>query len=334
MDAGAVLSQDSPVPVATPLTGCAAQRIPRRDLLRATTATGCLAWRWKDRHRFLGNKRLAATRNSRSSVVTLGREYADAGCWADGATQWFLCLWNRSNDSATPSTAGRPEGRGNTARAARSLQQDRRTPILAPSLLAVRARKRQELSFCTLQVTRQASLDHLESTVRRLGGARAPARVLAARCWPRRTDNASRIALVLLSQFVDWRKLLTIVQPDTLVRWHRDFFRLFCFKSRQCGRPRIPIGHVGMRVGIQRVRWVERKPSFGMALAIVVLSIEVLPRLVFLTSNSFQHERFLPYLWTYVARIPLLAALVLTGILLGKVIGQLAGSQLHKRIRK
>jgi hypothetical protein len=71
-----------------------------------------------------------------------------------------------------------------------------------------------------------------------------------------------------------------------------------------------------------------------MALAIVVLSIEVLPRLVFLTSNSFQHERFLPYLWAYVARIPLLAALVLTGILLGKVIGQLAGSQLHKRIRK
>jgi hypothetical protein len=39
---------------------------------------------------------------------------------------------------------------------------------------------------------------------------------------PRRTDNASRIALVLLSQFVDWRELLTIVRPDTLVRWHRD----------------------------------------------------------------------------------------------------------------
>jgi hypothetical protein len=73
---------------------------------------------------------------------------------------------------------------------------------------------------------------------------------------------------------------------------------------------------------------------FGIALAIVVISMEVLPRLVFLTSNSFQHERFLPYLWAYVARIPLLAALVLTGILLGTVIGQLAGSQLHKRIRQ
>ena len=59
---------------------------------------------------------------------------------------------------------------------------------------------------------------------------------------PLRTNNASRIALVLLSGFVDWRQLLTIVQPDTLVRWHRDLFRLFWrLKSRQRGRPRIPI---------------------------------------------------------------------------------------------
>jgi len=62
------------------------------------------------------------------------------------------------------------------------------------------------------------------------------------RVRPRRTDNASRIALVLLSPFIDWRELLTIVRPDTLVRWHRDLFRLFWrVKSRQRGRPRIPI---------------------------------------------------------------------------------------------
>ena len=59
---------------------------------------------------------------------------------------------------------------------------------------------------------------------------------------PRRTDNASRIALVLLSPFVDWRQLLTIVRPDTLVRWHRDLFRLcWRLKSRQRGRPCIPV---------------------------------------------------------------------------------------------
>jgi hypothetical protein len=42
---------------------------------------------------------------------------------------------------------------------------------------------------------------------------------------PARMDNASRIALVLLSHFVKWRELLTIVRPETLVRWHRDLYR-------------------------------------------------------------------------------------------------------------
>ena len=36
---------------------------------------------------------------------------------------------------------------------------------------------------------------------------------------PKGADNASRVALVLLSRFVAWRELLTIVRPDTLVRW-------------------------------------------------------------------------------------------------------------------
>jgi hypothetical protein len=37
---------------------------------------------------------------------------------------------------------------------------------------------------------------------------------------PRRSGDASRIALVLLSQFLEWHELLTIVRPDTVVRWH------------------------------------------------------------------------------------------------------------------
>ncbi|MGH9200996.1 MAG: hypothetical protein ACRD2A_07150 [Vicinamibacterales bacterium] len=40
----------------------------------------------------------------------------------------------------------------------------------------------------------------------------------------RRADNASRIALVLLSRLVEWRDLLTIVRPDTGGRWHRSCF--------------------------------------------------------------------------------------------------------------
>src|SRR5690348_12555393 len=44
---------------------------------------------------------------------------------------------------------------------------------------------------------------------------------------PRRADDATRLTLVALSRFVDWRRLLTIVRPDTLIRWHRKGFRLF-----------------------------------------------------------------------------------------------------------
>jgi transposase InsO family protein len=64
---------------------------------------------------------------------------------------------------------------------------------------------------------------------------------LERRVRPRRTDNASRITLVVLSRFVQWRELLTIVRPDTLVRWHRGLVGLFWrAKSRRHGRPRIP----------------------------------------------------------------------------------------------
>jgi hypothetical protein len=38
--------------------------------------------------------------------------------------------------------------------------------------------------------------------------------------------DPSRIAPVPLSQLIDWRELLTIVRPDTFVRWHRELFRL------------------------------------------------------------------------------------------------------------
>jgi hypothetical protein len=54
---------------------------------------------------------------------------------------------------------------------------------------------------------------------------------------PRRPDPATRVILVLLSRLLDWRSLLTVVQPDTLIRWHRQGWRLLWrWKSRQDGR--------------------------------------------------------------------------------------------------
>src|SRR5438093_9892609 len=56
---------------------------------------------------------------------------------------------------------------------------------------------------------------------------------------PRRADHATRIAFVALSPLIDWRRVLTVVKPDTLIRWHRKGFRLFWrWKSSPGGRPR------------------------------------------------------------------------------------------------
>jgi putative transposase len=97
---------------------------------------------------------------------------------------------------------------------------------------------------------------------------------------PRRTDNASQIALVLLSQFVDWREVLTIVHPDTLVRWHRDLFRLFWrLKSRRRGRPRIPtdVQRLIAEMATQNRTWGEERIAAELRLK---LGLTVSPRTV------------------------------------------------------
>ena len=58
---------------------------------------------------------------------------------------------------------------------------------------------------------------------------------------PRRPDTATRIGMVVLSQWIEWRPLLVVVKPDTLLRWHRRGFRLLWRgNSRPVGRPPIP----------------------------------------------------------------------------------------------
>jgi putative transposase len=43
---------------------------------------------------------------------------------------------------------------------------------------------------------------------------------------PRRLDVATRVSLVVLSKLFDWRNALVVVQPATLIRWHRAGWRL------------------------------------------------------------------------------------------------------------
>src|SRR5262245_20787315 len=59
---------------------------------------------------------------------------------------------------------------------------------------------------------------------------------------PRRANDATRITLVALSTCIEWRHLLTIVKPETLIGCHRNVFRLWWrWKSRAPGRPPIPV---------------------------------------------------------------------------------------------
>src|ERR1700687_4138867 len=57
---------------------------------------------------------------------------------------------------------------------------------------------------------------------------------------PRRLTDAARIALVFWSRWFEWKEALTIVQPETLIRWHRRGFRLFWRWKSKPGRPRLP----------------------------------------------------------------------------------------------
>ena len=43
---------------------------------------------------------------------------------------------------------------------------------------------------------------------------------------PRRADNPTRLTLVLLGRWFDWRDALIVVKPRTFITWHRRGFRL------------------------------------------------------------------------------------------------------------
>ena len=65
--------------------------------------------------------------------------------------------------------------------------------------------------------------------------------VLQRSCKRPRLRNADRLFWVWLSKlWTGWRSTLVIVQPATVIRWHRRGFRLYWrWKSRKTGRPKV-----------------------------------------------------------------------------------------------
>ena len=80
---------------------------------------------------------------------------------------------------------------------------------------------------------------------------------------PRRATDPIRFTLAYLARYFEWRDALTVVKPDTLIRWHRKGFRLFWkWKSRSSGRPRVPADVRRLVVEWQRtIRRGERNGS-------------------------------------------------------------------------
>lgn len=52
---------------------------------------------------------------------------------------------------------------------------------------------------------------------------------------PGRASDAIRLALALLARCFAWREALTVVQPATLIRWHRQAFRLLWRRRSRSG---------------------------------------------------------------------------------------------------
>src|SRR4029077_12729238 len=58
---------------------------------------------------------------------------------------------------------------------------------------------------------------------------------------PCRVDPATRASLALLARLFDWRGAPVVVQPATMIRWHRAGWRLLWRMKSWAGRPLIPI---------------------------------------------------------------------------------------------
>jgi transposase InsO family protein len=96
---------------------------------------------------------------------------------------------------------------------------------------------------------------------------------------PRRATNATRIVLVWLSRFFDWRAALVMVQPATLIRWHHQGFRWFWRWRSKPGRPALPqdLQTLMRRMALENPTWRQERIANELLLK---LGLRVSPRTV------------------------------------------------------
>src|SRR5262247_3428437 len=83
-----------------------------------------------------------------------------------------------------------------------------------------------------------------------------------------------------MARFFEWHSVLTVVKPDTLIRWHRKGFRLFWrWKSQPSGRPRIPrdVRKLIVEMATSNPTWGEERIANELLLK---FGIQISPRTV------------------------------------------------------
>src|SRR3977135_1136360 len=96
---------------------------------------------------------------------------------------------------------------------------------------------------------------------------------------PRQVDPATRISLVVLAKMFDWRGALVVVQPATMIGWHRAGWRLVWRIKSRPGRPRIPseLRALIRRMARENPLWGEERIANEL---LVKLGIRISPRTV------------------------------------------------------
>jgi transposase InsO family protein len=96
---------------------------------------------------------------------------------------------------------------------------------------------------------------------------------------PGRIDTVEKLTLIGLSKLFYWKAALIVVQPQTLVRWHRMGFRFFWRWKSRPGRPSIPedIRRLIQQMARENSLWGEERIANELLLK---LGIRVSPRTV------------------------------------------------------
>jgi putative transposase len=96
---------------------------------------------------------------------------------------------------------------------------------------------------------------------------------------PHRFDAATRIRLALLARRFDWRGALVVVQPATMIRWHRAGWRLLWRMKSRAGRPPISkeLRELIRRMARENVPWGEERIANELLLK---LGVRISPRTV------------------------------------------------------